>query len=117
MYNISRIDSDIIWKSFLFFCFLSILFTASDEALASTDIIGNKLGTLVCSLQGGVAKAVGTVAIMGVAGGLLMGKLQWTTAMVVSVGVIVIFSAGKIVAWIQGDTSVDLNCSTSTPAK
>lgn len=117
MYNISKIDSDIVWKSFLFFCFLSILFTASDEALATTDVIGTKLGTLVCSLQGGVAKAVGTVAIMGVAGGLLMGKLQWTTAMVVSVGVIIIFSAGSIVNWIQGTSGDALNCPTGSTTR
>lgn len=123
MVNSLRLDSDFAWRVLLFFCFLAVVFGISDEVLASSsgtgssaggDEIGQRLCVVVKSLSGGIAKAVATIAIIGVAGGLLMGKLQWMTAMTVSVGVIIIFSAGKIVGWVSGSDGISSTSDCST---
>lgn len=107
-----KFDTDFAWKVLLFFCVVAVVFGVSEDALASGgttnsgDEIGKKMCALVQSLSGGIAKAVATIAIIGVAGGLLMGKLNWPTALTVCVGVIIIFSAGKIVGWISGTNGV-----------
>jgi type IV secretory pathway VirB2 component (pilin) len=112
MTNTFKIDSDFIWKSLLLILFACMVTTNFDVALASSDsgsssdnndAIGEQLCNIVQSLQGGIAKSVATIAIIGVAGGLLLGKLNWVVAMTVSVGVIIIFSAGKIVGFVSGD--------------
>jgi type IV secretory pathway VirB2 component (pilin) len=115
MSNSIKLDTDLAWRALMFFCFLALIFGISDDALAGStegDAIGARLCVVVQSLSGGIAKAVATIAIIGVAGGLLLGKLNWVTAMTVSVGVIIIFSAGSIVSWISGSEgiSADTNC-------
>lgn len=104
MTNTLKLNSDFAWKALMFFCAASLILASSDSAFASysSDPIGYQLCVLVATLSGGVAKAVATVAIIGVAGGLLLGKLNWIVALTVSVGVIIIFSAGTIVATISG---------------
>ena len=111
---INKIDLSMIYRTMFFFMIAMVIFSASTEALAAAaaaggtadtgDVLGNSLCALVQSLSGGIAKSIATVAIIGVAGGLLMGKFNWVTAMTVSVGVIIIFSAGKMVNWISGGT-------------
>jgi type IV secretory pathway VirB2 component (pilin) len=99
-----KLDSELVWKIVGFLCLSFFILSISDTAMAAaaTDPIGDKLCDMVALLQGGTAKAVATVAIIGVAGGLLLGKLNWTVALTVSAGVVVIFSASAIVKMISG---------------
>ncbi len=113
MTNTFKFDTNLLWNVLLFLCVCAIVIASSDEAFASTtiadpknDAIGSGLCSVVKALSGNIAKSVATVAIIGVAGGLLMGKLNWVSAMTVSVGVIIIFSAGKLVGWISGNNGV-----------
>lgn len=113
MTNYIKLDSDFAWRVVLFMCFAILIFSNAEVALASAqeaDPIGDKLCKLVDSLSGSIAKSIATIAIIGVAGGLLLGKLNWVVAMTVSTGVIIIFSAGKIVKWISGEDGVSGNC-------
>jgi len=105
-----QLNSDFAWKALMFFCAATLILSSTDSAFAagggnSADPIGYQLCLLVATLSGGVAKAVATIAIIGVAGGLLLGKLNWVVALTVSVGVIIIFSAGSIVKMISGSDS------------
>lgn len=121
MLNNYKLDSDFMWKTLLFFLFAALTVSSNDVALASAaegaeagDAIGQQLCQLVKNLSGGIAKSVATIAIIGVAGGLLLGKLNWVVAVTVSVGVIIIFSAGKIVSFVSGDgggITADTDCS------
>ena len=99
-----KLDSETIWRLVGMLCLSFFILSISDVALATApvDPIGDKLCDMVALLQGGTAKAVATVAIIGVAGGLLLGKLNWTVALTVSAGVVVIFSASAIVKMISG---------------
>ncbi len=114
MTNTLKFDTNLLWNILLFLCVCAIVIASSDEALAGgtsvgdpkNDAIGSGLCNVVKALSGSIAKSVATVAIIGVAGGLLMGKLNWVSAMTVAVGVIIIFSAGKLVAWVSGSDGV-----------
>lgn len=112
-----KLDHEIAWKFFLFLCISSFVLMYSDIALANEDAaagdaIGQQLCRVVQTLTGGIAKSVATIAIIGVAGGLLLGKLQWPVALTVAVGVIIIFSAGQIVAFVSGEEGItaDTDC-------
>lgn len=114
----TKTNSDLMWKTLLLALFSAMTITNFEVALAaaetSNDAIGQQLCEVVKNLSGGIAKSVATIAIIGVAGGLLLGKLNWVVALTVSVGVIIIFSAGKIVSFISGDgggISADTDCS------
>ncbi len=98
-------NTEFVWRVLLFVCVCAMIFASSDAAFASgSDVIGQNLCLVVKALGGNIAKSIGTVAIMGVAGGLLMGKLNWTAALTTSVGVIIIFSASSLVGWIAGSS-------------
>ena len=114
MTNTYKFDTNFMWNVLLFCCACAMIMACSDTALATAPVVGDvkndAIGTGLCkvvaALSGSIAKSVATVAIIGVAGGLLMGKLNWVSAMTVSVGVIIIFSAGKIVGWVSGTSGV-----------
>ena len=118
MTNTIQTNSDFIWKTLLAVLFTAMITTNYDVALAvedaKDDAIGKQLCEVVKQLSGGIARSIATIAIIGVAGGLLLGKLNWVAALTVSVGVIIIFSAGRIVSFISGDgggISSDTDCS------
>lgn len=106
-------NTDLAWKALMFFCVCGIILGTSNEVFASSDVIGTQMCTLIKTLSGATAKGIATVAIIGVAGGLLMGKLQWTTAIITAIGIILIFSAGSIVSLLGGGSGVSsgTNCS------
>jgi type IV secretory pathway VirB2 component (pilin) len=62
---------------------------------------GNKIGETVCKVvawfTGKLGKGIATLAIIVVGIGALMGKLSWGMALVVAVGVIIVFGATTIV--------------------
>lgn len=107
-------NNELAWRYVWFFFIFAAILGASNEVYASSDVIGRQMCTLIKTLSGATAKGIATVAIIGVAGGLLMGKLQWTTAMITAIGIIIIFSAGSIVSLLGGGTGVSsgTNCTT-----
>ena len=66
-----------------------------DAASAAT--IGNVLCNVVDWFNGPVGKGIATLAIIVIGVGALMGKVSWGMAIIVGVGVAVIFGAGTIV--------------------
>lgn len=93
---------------FTLFAAAFILFFA-DSAFAggaasydSNDVVGNTLCKLTRNLTGNTAKAIATIAIFTTGISLFMGKMQWTTAAMVAIGVAVIFGANSLVGFISG---------------
>ena len=106
----SKLNSDLIWKLYIFFCLVLIICTSSTEAFASStvdasDPFGSSLCNVVKVLSGSIAKAIATAAIFATALGFFSGKLQWQTVAVLSVGIITIFSASSLVGWLSGHSS------------
>lgn len=75
-----------------------------DFAFAS-DTIADVLCTVVGWFTGSVGKGIATLAIIIIGVGALMGKVSWGMAIIVGVGVAVIFGAGEIVEDLGGSGS------------
>lgn len=108
-----EIDSDLVWRLFLVFASIGVIFSASDSALASTtnndDVVGETLCRLVSNLSGGIARGIATIAIFSVGVGLFLGKLNWGIAAATAAGVGIIFSAPRLVAFLTGESDY-ANC-------
>ena len=68
-----------------------------DMAHASGTAIANVLCTVVGWFTGPVGKGIATLAIIVIGIGALMGKVSWGMAIIVGVGVAVVFGAPEIV--------------------
>lgn len=88
----------------LMFVLLSFWITTSANAVGSTasDVIGNNLCTLVKNLTGSTAKAIGVLAMILVAFGVMTGKVNTWTAMSTIIGIFVLFGAAGLVSYISG---------------
>lgn len=96
----------------------AVLFLPAD-ALASgsygyvsddSDTIGGLLCGVANWFTGSVGKGIATLAIIIIGIGALMGKVSWGMAIIVGLGVAIVFGAPQIVNELGGDSS----CSTSS---
>ena len=64
-------------------------------------------------LTGALGKAIATLAIIIIGIGALMGKVSWGMAIIVAIGVAVVFGAGQIVQLLAGGAGATATCGTS----
>jgi len=69
-------------------------------AFADDNGITKVLCNVVGQLQGGLGKAIATIAIKILGISLFLGKLSWPLALVTAVGIGMIFGAANIVDWV-----------------
>ncbi len=79
-----------------------LLLMASDLALAAEDPfattqLAQGLDKLVQALNGGVARSLAVIAVIGSGIAALTGRMEWSRAVVVVLGVGVIFSAATVI--------------------
>lgn len=113
-------NSDIMKKMGFFICFIAlftvvlpnIAFAAdpSGYSASSTGLTG-VLCNVVQQLQGGLGKAIATIAIIVLGIGLFLGKLSWPLALITAIGIGMIFGAANIVDWIGGSSDASTTCS------
>ena len=75
---------------------------------ATDDPIGDRLCNIVRTLSGNVAKSISIIALFVIGVGLFAGKVNWSIALTTAAGIVMIFSAPKIITWVAGgkvDTS------------
>ncbi len=94
------------------FCMVLVICSTSNKVFADSDPFGERLCSIVSTLQGNTAKAVATVGIFVAAVGFLSGKMQWQTIAILAVGIITIFSASTVITFLSG--SAQSSCSTTT---
>lgn len=75
---------------------------AGGGAVAGATPIGNALCNAVGFFTGKTGKALATIAILVIGIGALMGKVSWGMAIIVGVGVALIFGAAAMVTAIDG---------------
>ncbi|MCD6035880.1 MAG: hypothetical protein K0R63_1621 [Rickettsiales bacterium] len=106
MTNVFKIDSATAWKLCAAFCLAVVAVAMPDMAMAadaSTDnAISKGLCNMISVLNGPVGKGVATVAIFFVGIALFMGKMSWSVALAVGLGVAAIFGAESIIETIAG---------------
>ncbi len=88
---------DLCWHLTLLFAFGICVSMLPDSAFASTNAIQDVFCNVVGLLTGTTGKAVATVAIIAVGVGALLGKISCGMALIVAIGVALVFGAGTIV--------------------
>lgn len=79
----------------LFLCLYGLALFMPDAAVAATKIT-DTLCAAVEFITTGVGAALATIAIIVIGVGALMGKVSWGMAIIVALGIAIIFGAGEI---------------------
>jgi type IV secretion system protein VirB2 len=105
--------SNIISALLLSFVVISTNIAYSSIALAvpPTTPTGEKtISGTICKVvklfSGKVGHGIAAVAVVFLAISLFMGKMSWGVALVMGIGIGLIFGAEQIVSWISGDNSL-----------
>lgn len=101
---------DLVWNATLAIAAVAIFAMLPLEALAGTGNTGNvgntALDQLFCNIiqfvTGNIGKGIATIALIVIGLGALMGKISWGMALIVAIGIAVVFGAGNIVDAISG---------------
>lgn len=78
---------------------------APDVAMAGGNPLGETLCKVVAWFDGPTGQGIATLAIIIIGVGALLGKVSWGMAIIVGLGVAVIFGAGDLVSELSDDGS------------
>lgn len=105
---------DVVWKGMLALAAVAVFAMLPVEAIATTvvaDGSDSAFDRLFCNIlsvfTGPVGKGIATIAIVIVGVGALMGKVTWTVAIIVAMGVAIIFGASSIVTSFSDQGAAD----------
>ena len=84
------------------------------DAVFAQNSIGDTLCKVVNFFTGKIGKAIATLAIIVVGVGALMGKVSWGMAIIVALGVAIVFGAATIVNEISDDGANATSCGRTT---
>jgi len=109
------------WQISLIMLLCAVAMVLPDMAYAATSfssgdntVIGNTLCRVVTWFTGSTGKGIATIAIIIIGVGALMGKVSWGMAIIVGIGVALIFGAASLVNSISGDAAAGgSNCSSA----
>ena len=114
MTTLNKISSsrDTMWSAFICLALFAAVMLAPDAAHAAQTAISddeaNPIGAILCSivswLTGTTGRALATIAIVIIGIGALMGKVSWGMAIIVAIGIAIVFGAGTIVELLGGGT-------------
>lgn len=97
---------DTTWSAFLTITLFAAAMLLPETALADGQ---TPIGAVVCDiltwLTGATGRAIATLAIIIIGVGALMGKVSWGMAIIVAVGVAIVFGAPEILNLLGGGTS------------
>ncbi len=87
-----------MWQACLFVCLSAVIIMMPDFAFAGANTpMGNVLCEVVGWFTGNTGKGLATIAITVIGIGALLGKVSWGMAIIVGIGVAIIFGAAGIV--------------------
>lgn len=94
---------DAAWSAFLALALFAAVMLTPDLAHAGADTpMGKVLCDLVNWLTGPTGRALATLAIIIIGVGALMGKVSWGMAIIVAIGIAIIFGAPTILGILGG---------------
>ncbi len=92
-------DLALYWQASLLVVLAAFVMLLPDVSYAQTDTrIGNVLCTVSKWFTGNTGKGLATIAITVIGIGALLGKVSWGMAMIVGIGVAIVFGAAQIVS-------------------
>lgn len=77
----------------------------STAACATDSVLAKALNNLVALLNGPVARALAVLAVVGFGVAALTGKVEWSRAMIVVLGIGIVFSAKTLMDLMTGGTT------------
>ena len=87
-----------MWQVCLFVCLSAVIVMMPDYLFAQSDTpMGSVLCTAVGWFTGNTGKGLATIAITVIGIGALLGKVSWGMAIIVGIGVAIVFGAAGIV--------------------
>ncbi len=102
------------WRAILLFSVTVGVTVLPDMAVAAAGD-GGAISTVLCNivtaLTGNTGRAIGTIAIIVVGIGALLGKISWGVALIVAMGVALVFGATNIITALGG--TVGGSCSSA----
>ena len=103
------------WQTSLLVMLCAVVVMLPDLAFASSDtVVGNMLCTVVTWFTGNAGKGLATLAIIVIGIGALMGKVSWGMAIIVGIGVAIVFGAANLVSTMgAGGGSTQAGCQTT----
>ena len=111
-------DLAVAWQVCLMVMLSAVIVMMPDFAAAATSTdtpMGNVLCTVVGWFTGNTGKGLATIAITVIGIGALLGKVSWGMAIIVGIGVAIVFGAAGIVETMgAGGGSTTSGCTTST---
>jgi type IV secretion system protein VirB2 len=88
----------ITWQVCLMVMLSAVLVLVPDFAFANSNTpMGNVLCTVLTWFTGNTGKGLATIAVTVIGVGALLGKVSWGMAMIVGIGVAIVFGAAGIV--------------------
>lgn len=110
MTNLEKISTanDMLWSTLLCLAvFFSIMFLPEMALAGGT--LDNPMGNVLCKivrwLTGTTGRALATIAIVIIGIGALMGKVSWGMAIIVAMGIAIVFGASTIVTLLGGGST------------
>ena len=104
---------DLYWQMFLMFAVVVGISIIPDTAYAA-NAIEMALCNVMKLMTSTTGKAIATIAVIVVGLGALMGKISWGMALIVALGIALVFGAASIVDAVGGGTGTGGTC-TSGP--
>ena len=102
---------DMYWQLFLMFAVVVGTSMIPDAAYATPpNAIEQALCNVVVLMTSTTGKAIATIAVIVVGLGALMGKISWGMALIVALGIALVFGAASIVDAVGGGTTGAATC-------
>ncbi|MCH2037281.1 MAG: TrbC/VirB2 family protein [Rickettsiales bacterium] len=92
------------WKMSIALCLAFVATILPDVAMAAKTSVDNTMCKIVNVMTGRVGQAIGSIAVVFLGIGLFMGKMSWSVALAIALGVAAIFGAGVIVNFLADGT-------------
>lgn len=93
--------TDIVWRGVLAIAAVTVFTMLPMEALATDMGSGTALDRVLCNIvsffTGAVGKGIATIALIVIGIGALMGKISWGMALIVALGIALVFGATTLV--------------------
>ena len=107
------------WQICLLFVLSTAIIMMPDMVFATTSAdtpMGNVLCTVVAWFTGNTGKGLATIAITVIGIGALLGKVSWGMAIIVGIGVAIVFGAAGIVNAMGAGGSSSQTCNGTSTA-
>ena len=104
-------DLALAWQICLMVMLSTVIIMMPDFAFATDTPMGKVLCTVVNWFTGNTGKGLATIAITVIGIGALLGKVSWGMAIIVGIGVAIVFGAASLVNAMNAGAST--TCSTT----